>query len=434
MAGAREVALKILYRIEYDGAYSNIALKDEPAMADLSGLDRGFVTGLVYGVVSRKRTLDYIISVYSSTKLKKLSKFVLLILRIGIYQIYFMDKVPESAAVNESVKLAKKYAGRSVGFVNGILRNASKKEADIEKAGPGIRYSFPDAICFLFEQDFGKERAGKIMEALNASPEMTVRANITKVSPDTLCTLIEKEGGRAEVSDILPYSVKVSGLDVSTSELYKNGFYTVQDTAASLAADVLSPKSGETVLDMCAAPGGKTSHLCEIMNNEGRIVAFDIYEHKLKLIEDNVKRVGGIVCTCLGDASVFNAEFEGVADKILADVPCSGLGIIRRKPDIKWSYEPSELCELQFEILKNCTWYLKPGGELVYSTCTINERENYGVVKKFLEENSGFEAVDISERIPDALRKETAKEGYITLYPDTDNTDGFFIAKIRKKG
>lgn len=434
MPNARETALKALYRVEFEGAYSNIALKEELSYAGMSGLDNAFTTSLVYGVISRKLTLDYIIGVYSSVKLKKLSRFVLLILRMGIYQIYFMDKVPRPAAVNESVKLANRYAKRSAGFVNGVLRNAVRKVIDLSDISDlEIRYSFPSSIYKMFERDFGMERAESLMNALNASPEMTVRVNLMKITPHELCRLIEAEGGSASVSDILPYAVIVSGIDVSKSELYKKGFYTVQDTAAMLAAAVLSPLPGQTVLDMCAAPGGKTAHLGEIMENNGKVIAFDIHEHKLRLIENNVKRAGlNCVFVRFGDARKRNKELEGIADKVLADVPCSGLGIIRRKPDIKWSYEASELCGIQLEILRNSSRYLRRGGELVYSTCTLNKQENEEVIEKFLKDSKEFEAVDISGIVPEKLEKETAKRGYITLYPDVQKTDGFFISKIRR--
>jgi len=228
-------------------------------------------------------------------------------------------------------------------------------------------------------------------------------------------------------------SIFCDGFDVGESELYKKGYFTPQDISAAFASIVLNPKEEESVLDMCAAPGGKTTHMAELMKNKGSIIACDIHEHKIKIIKENAKRLGiDIIDAIRLDASVENKDFIGKFDKVLADVPCSGLGIIRRKPDIKLNKNEPGISEVQYKILENACKYLKPGGEMVYSTCTLNKRENEDIINRFLENNKGYEMVDISGFLPEQLKKEESKMGYVTFYPNIDGIDGFFIAKMKR--
>lgn len=423
MINPREAALLALYEIEYAGTYSNMAVK-EAAIKVEDGRDKGLVTQLVYGTVRMKLTLDYIISRYSKIKLKKLSKYVLLILRMGVYQLYFTDKIPESAAVNESVKLAKKYAGKSAGFVNGILHSVIRgkdslkyPEDEIERLS--VKYSFTEDMIELFwDTGFCEE----LLAALNSEPETTFRVNTLKK---------EELETDMEISPIFSGARIMKAADVATNPDYIKGRVIPQDIAAMMASVALSPKAGETVVDMCAAPGGKTTHMAELMDNKGRVYAFDIHPHKIEIIKKNAERMGiSIIEAKVGDSQNPNPDFFEKADKVLCDVPCSGLGIIRRKPDIKWSKENiEELPEIQYRILENASRYLKPGGELVYSTCTILKRENENVIFAFLEKNKDFELSPIE--LPEKLQREN--KGYITLYPNIDGTDGFFIAKIKRK-
>lgn len=423
MGNPREVALLALYEIEYNGAYSNMAVKEALPKID-DNRDKGLVTQLVYGVVRRKLTLDYIISQYSKIKIKKLSKYVLLILRMGVYQLYFTDKVPESAAVNESVKLAKKYCGKSSGFVNGILHSVIRGKETLKYPEDkieylSVKYSFPEEMVELFwDTGFCEE----LLSALNCEPETTVRVNSLKDEP--------LEADFAE-SPIYEGARLIKGNDVAALADYKKGRIIPQDIAAMMASIALSPKPGDICVDMCAAPGGKTTHLAELMEDKGKIYAFDIHPHKIDIINKNAERMGiSIIDAKVGDSLEVREDLLGTCDKVLADVPCSGLGIIRRKPDIKWNKENIEaLPELQLKILENASKYLKVGGELVYSTCTILKRENEAVIKRFLEKNEGFELV--KAELPGKLGREN--EGYITLYPNIDGTDGFFIAKIKRK-
>lgn len=418
MKNARETAMRVIYAVEFDGAYSNMALK-KALSSDMINQDKAFVTTLVYGVIDKKVTLDYIISRYSKLKLKKISKYILIILRMGIYQLMFMDKVPESAAVNESVKLAKRYGhGASAGFVNGVLRSVIK--TDIEYPSEkneylSVKYSFPLPLCEKWAADFGYEFTEELLQSFGEEPQLNLRPNTLKTTASELCEGLNKNGIEAVIKD--NYIVS-KGFDIASDPLYKDGLYTVQDAAAMQAAIMLAPQKGETVIDMCAAPGGKTTHMAELMENEGRIYAFDVHEHKIELIKKNAERLGiTIIEASISDGAVHESRFDGKADKVLCDVPCSGLGIIRRKPEIKWNREDiSNLPAIQHRILANGAEYLKTGGEIVYSTCTIEKEENEAVTGRFLAERKGFEKV---------YEK--------TFYPHIDNTDGFYICKMKRK-
>ena len=414
---ARECALKVLYDIEFNGAYSNLALKKALA-ADTTPMDKSFITTLVYGVTDKKITLDYIIKKHSKLKLKKISKYILIILRMGIYQLKFMDKIPVSAAVNESVKLAKRYGhGASAGFVNGVLRNAAKTEIEYPTDKTeylSVKYSFPIELCKKWINDFGYDFTESMLKAFSEPSHLTLRPNMLKTTTDELLEKLTVSGVKAQITDDY---ITADGFDIAHDDLYLGGFYTVQDAAAMAASKVLAPNEGETVIDMCAAPGGKTTHMAEIMQNKGKIYAFDVHEHKIDLIRKNAERLGiTIIDAKIGDGQKYNEKYANAADKILCDVPCSGLGIIRRKPEIKYNREKTaELPEIQRAILDNAAKYLKQGGEIVYSTCTIEKEENENVTGGFLTDNPNFE---------EQFEK--------TFYPHIDNTDGFYICKMKR--
>ncbi len=417
MDNARETAMKVIYAVEFDGAYSNMALK-KALSGDLSAKDKAFVSALVYGVLDKKITLDYIISKFSRLKLKKISKYILVILRMGVYQLYFTDKIPESAAVNESVRLAKRYGhSASVGFVNGVLRNAAGAAIEYptdKNEYLSVKYSFPPELCAKWTRDFGYDFTEELLSAFGENPPLNLRPNTLKITAEQLAGLLSEKGIKVSVHD--GYIVS-EGFNIAGDDLYRKGFYTVQDAAAMQTARILNPMSGETVIDMCAAPGGKTAHLAELMNNKGKIYAFDMYEHKIELIKKNASRLGAdIIDASVSDSTKLKQDLLSAADKVLCDVPCSGLGIIRRKPEIKWKRNNiSALYDIQRAILSNGARYLKTGGEIVYSTCTIEKEENEVVTDAFLRNNKYFER--IYEK---------------TFYPNTDNTDGFYICKMRK--
>ncbi len=436
MDRVREAALLCVYDTEYNGAYSNMALKKAIRDNKFSHKDASFLTMLVYGTIGRKITLDYIISKYSKIKLKKISKYIMQILRIGMYQIFFTDKIPDSAAADECVKLAKRYGhGASTGFVNGVLRSAAR-DKKIEYPSDkvkylSVKYSYPEETAQRWIDAFGYEFAEDIMKAQSEDAEMTLRINRLKSDTGTVSDMLKKNGVNVRKCADSEFFIKTDGFDIVNSELYKKGIITAQDISASLAVSVLAPEKGENVLDICAAPGGKTTLCGEFMENTGHITACDIHPHKIDIIKKNAARMGiDIIDARLSDSTEFKEEFKENFDRVLADVPCSGSGIIKRKPDIK--YKPDMEYEMQYKILENAAAYLKRGGFMVYSTCSIEKSENEDIINRFLKEHTDFECEDISGKLPERLRKDTASSGYVTIYP-TDGADGFFICGIRKK-
>ncbi len=446
MDKARETALRALIEIETKDAYSNLVLKKLLKSSALDVRDRAFITELVYGTVTRKLTLDWIISQYSKIKLKKMSKYVLQILRMGVYQLIFLDRVPQSAACNTSVELSKKYAKASAGFVNAILRNISRDEININGVNTGtkigdlsVRYSFPEYLVEEWLSQFGEDSTEQLLAAMLERPDFSVRVNTLKATRDKVISELMNEGIEVRSGRFLDEALILSNTsDISETKPFEKGEITVQDESSMLVAKILDPKPFEKILDTCAAPGGKTTHIAQYMKNEGHITAWDIHEHKVKLILDNAARLGiEIIEAVVMDATMaVNSENE-YFDKVLADVPCSGTGIIRRKPDIKWQRgmdDYGNLVEIQKKILYNASRYVKHGGVLVYSTCSLDERENAQVVKAFLSANNGFEPEPLNAYLPEPLKaKKGVDSGMLSLYPHIDGTDGFFIARLRRK-
>lgn len=427
---ARNIALKSLYEINIKQAYSNIVLDKfiNENREKLSNLDINFISELVYGVVTWKLTLEYIIQKYSKTKIKKMSDWVKNILYLGSYQIIFLDKVPKSAAVNESVNLCKKYNFKSVGLVNAILRKIEKSDykelSNITNSITRIslKYSIPEWIVKKFCDEYGEEETANICQNLNLRPNISVRINRLK--------------GKVELGEkgILEDFRTITGTkNITKTKEYIEGNITIQDEAAGLSSFVLAPKEGEIVLDVCSAPGGKTTYLAELMHNKGKIVAWDIYEERLKQVEQNAKRLGiDIIQTEVHDATKLKEEYVEKFDKILLDVPCLGLGVIRRKPDIKWNRQEEdikEISDIQFNILKTCSKYLKKNGTLVYSTCSMLKEENDAIIEKFIKEEK-FETVNIEEQIPNEFSKITTNN--MVQFLPSQNHDGFFITMLKK--
>ena len=428
---ARNLALKILYDINEKKAYSNIVLDKyiNKNREELSTLDIGFISELVYGVITWKLTLEYIVQKYSKIKIKKMSEWVKNILMLGSYQIIFLDKVPKSAAVNESVNLCKKYNYKSANFVNAILRKIEKSDYqnidDIKETNKRIslKTSMPEWFVDKLINEYGEKEALEICNNLNLRPNNTVRINRLK--------------GNIEIGNqsILDDFRTITGTkNIVKMPEYINGNISIQDESAGLSSFILNPKEGETVLDACSAPGGKTTYLAEIMNNTGSIVAWDIYEERLKQVDENAKRLGiNIIKTEVKDASIYDKAYDKKFNKILLDVPCLGLGVIRRKPDIKWNRNEEnidEITKIQYQILKTCSKYLKDDGILVYSTCSILKEENINIIEKFLEEEE-FEIVDISDKVKKDF-KYVNEKNTIELFPN-EKHDGFYIACLKRK-
>ena len=401
---SREAAFKILYDVEQNGAYVNRALSDILRRGGLSPIDAGLCGELVMGVLKYKLTLDRIISEFSSVKLRKISTSVITLLRLGIYQIKFLDKIPPSAAVNESVKLAGKYAPRSRGFVNGVLRSAARgidnvKFPDRSDAAEyfSVVYSYPRWMVERLILEYGEEECEKILEAANRKQPVFARMNTLKASAGECAAMIERDGIKTEKTELEYVRRLVGKVDITQAESYKNGYFTLQNINSAMAAEVLSPQPNEKIIDICAAPGGKTTHIAEKMQNRGEILAFDLHEHKIALIESAAKRLGvDIIKARAHDMTKEIQSLIGYADRVLLDAACSGLGVIHKKPDIKWTrteQDVAALCELQAKLLSVCSRYVRRGGVLVYSTCTILKEENGEQIRKFLSSHKNFEIV-----------------------------------------
>lgn len=458
MDKTRELALKALYKIDKDGAYSNLVLDEILIQASrksnaitnkdtvdhgVNERDIGFISELVYGTTTWRLTIDEIIKKYSNIRLKKISPWILNILRMGIYQIVFLDRVPKSAAVNESVNLAKRYGHKSSSnFVNAILRKVEKSDYEEftkikdDKERLSRMYSIPGWIVEKLAEELPIEKVEDVCKNSNIRPKVCIRRNGLKISQEALKELLAKrnitfEEGVLEDFFVLDKVKKLENLD-----LFKQGFFTVQDEAAGLTAKILDPKPNEKVLDCCSAPGGKTTYMAEIMDNQGEIEAWDIHEHRTKLVENAAKRLKiDIIETKVQDATMYKEEYFEKFDKILLDVPCLGLGVLKRKPDIKWQRkieDVEEIANLQQEILEVCSKYLKKGGEIVYSTCSILREENEGIIENFLQKNSNFEIRQINLKDEDYFKKYVKSGKYVQVYQN-EETDGFFICKMVKK-
>ena len=423
---ARELAINILYKIENAESYSNIEIDKEFNKNELEPAEKNLASELVYGVLTWKITLDEIIKRYSSIKLRKISPWILNILRIGIYQIIFLDRIPISAAVNESVKLAKKYGHEaSSKFTNAILRKIEKNEMEklieyisqkaiLEDEIISIITSHPLWLVDELLKEYDKKFLTELLNSNNIKPDITIRTNTLKTTRDELFKLLTLKGIDCKLGN-LPDSIKVKKMND-----FSNQLFVVQDEAAQLAVLKLMPEEGEIVLDACSSPGGKTTYIAELMNNKGKIDAWDIHEHRVKLVDDLSKRLGiNIINAELNDATIYNSELNECYDKILLDVPCTGIGVIRKKPDIKWTRnieDKEELVKTQESILNSCSNYLKHGGRMVYSTCTIFEDENHNQIEKFLSNHNDYKMIE-----------------EIKLYPHIDDTDGFYIAVLERE-
>ena len=427
MSNPRSVALNLLLKIEEDKAYSNLALANAIRENRLGGVDAAFVSALVYGVLERQLTLDYIIKQYSKIPLRKIEIKTKLILRMGILQLLFMDKVPESAAVNESVNLAKKNRlQKSAGFINGILRSITRAEVKYHLPDESdreyyysIKYSAPRELVRLWTNAYGEENAVKLCENLSGRPPICARVNTLKTDADSL---------------FLPDALSLSGTGaVERLSAYRDGLFHVQDASSQLCVALLDPQPRDIMLDICAAPGGKSFTAAERMQNRGKIFACDLYDHKLRLMKDGAKRLGILIMAVSKRDGAMGALLP-TADRILCDVPCSGLGILSRKPEIRYKegLTETDLPELQYQILCRSARSLSANGRLVYSTCTLNPKENNEVTARFLREHPQFEGVPLER--PDEITRAVSEEPYeITLMPHTAHTDGFYCAMFKRR-
>lgn len=410
-------------KVENDSAYSNIALNAVLRESRLENADRAFASAVFYGVLDRRITIDFVLSKFIKTPLKRVAPFTLEVLRSAVYQIMFMDKVPDSAAVNEAVKLIKSSKeSRNAGFANAVLRNIIRSEITVPDGNDpyslSVRYSCPERIINSFINDYGVDTAEELLkESLKPAP-VVIRVNTLKTDTKTLKAKLEKCGIPSQTAETENALILKKGIDAADFDLYKSGFFYAEDISSQTAVSVLNPKKGERVLDMCAAPGGKSFTMALLMENAGEIISCDLYEQRVGLIKSGAERLGiDIIKPMTADACVYNEDF-GVFDCILCDVPCSGLGVLRRKPDIKYKPESdfTELQKLQYRILENAARYLKKGGRILYSTCTLRREENEKLVNSFIMEYNGFH-----------------KMYEHTYFPHIDKTDGFYCALLTKE-
>jgi len=425
---ARQVTLNILNDIFENDAYANISLDRNLRDSELSDLDRNFVTALVYGVVSKHDLLAWYLEDFFKKEPKPWAKMLLM---MTIYQIVFMDKVPTSAAVDEAVKIAKRKDGQQAGnFINAVLRNFMRSDAQNKEPKTWeIKYSMPKLLLDKMVKQFGGKRTGEILESLEIESKASLRVNTHLTSIEK----IQEFFPQLEKSKLSPVGLTTSHGNFAQTESFKDGLIVIQDETSQLVAPQLELTGEESVLDACAAPGGKTTHIASLLT-KGQVTACDLYEHKIELIKENAVRqkVADKVKTVIADARDLENEFGSEKfDRVLVDAPCSGIGLIRRKPDIRYRKEARDFDDLQaiqLDILSSASKTLKENGIMVYSTCTIFDEENFDVVKKFLTTHPNFEQVEIKHDNPLII-----KDGCIFITPEMEDTDGFFIAKFRKK-
>ncbi len=421
----RRIAYLTLMDVEVKQAYSNISLNHHIRSGKPEA--PAFVRELVYGVLENKLYLDYIIEQFIKTPMGKLKASDLTVLRLGIYQMKFLDGVPEYAAVNESVDLAKRYCRGREGFINGVLRSFLRAGKEVELPDRSkdevrylsVRYSYEPWIIELWLEQYAPEFVEELLAAGNKTPDLVIRVNTLKTSREDVKRRIIARGYRAEDGFFCKEALHVEGRGLIGGKLYNSGMFSVQDESSMLVVNMLDPQPGEMVMDVCAAPGGKTLAAAEKMQNRGAVMAWDIYKRKLAIIDREAERLGiDIVTTRSWDATRVDSSMMEKADRVLVDAPCSGLGVIRRKPEIKYKKKTREFDDFprkQLAILSASAKYVKPGGVLVYSTCTISPYENQQVIKEFLKKNSSF-----------------SKEEELQLLPNINNTDGFFICKMKR--
>lgn len=438
---ARRLAYQALYDVLEKDAYANITLQSIMGKYTLKKEESHLLTELVYGVLRKYNYLLWIISQMSKQPLKKLHPSVRILLCISLYQLLYLTRIPESAAVNESVKIAKKLTHQgNVRFINGLLRNYLRQKETIvipsETENPllhdELTYCLPGWLIQRWEKEWGRDKALAIFSALNETPCMTIRVNSLKTTKEDFMKQLADNGIEAEDIPGLKEGLTIrKGASQFFTHLLSSGEAYVQSASSMVPVHVLEPKAGETVLDMCAAPGSKTTQMAEWMKNEGTIDAWDLYPHKISLIKKNAKKEGiTIIHAGARDSSKPMPQVNGKYDKILLDAPCSGLGVLGHKAEIRWRRQEADLeafPPLQQKLLTCAASYLKSGGTLVYSTCTLNRAENEDMIRWFLSEHPEFEPVDFT--LSDT---QTSEHGIMTLWPDEWDSDGFFVAKLKK--
>lgn len=423
----RKIAFDILIDIEKNQAYSNIALNKHLSKNKDLKLNQGFIRELVYGVLENKIYLDYLLSKLIARPMAKNKTELGTIMRMGIYQIDYMNSVPDYAAVDECVNLVNRLYKAQGSFINGVLRNylREKEKIILEQEGRSIaeylsiKYSHAQWIVDYWLEFYDATFVEGLLIENNKSPLICIRANILKINKDELIRTLIDKGYEIFEGKLVGEAIYVKGNSLLDESLFKEGAFSVQDESSMLAVKSLSPSRGEVVIDTCAAPGGKSLYIAELMENDGTIIDFDIHDHKLKLIEKSAKKNGvEIIKTEIWNSKSINPDYIGKANKVIVDAPCSGLGVLRRKPELKYKGSidsVNELSKIQTEILVSSSNYVSEKGMLLYCTCTISIIENQKVTEEFLKNNANFSLVEETQ-----------------LFPNVNNTDGFYICKMIK--
>ncbi|SFP05973.1 16S rRNA (cytosine(967)-C(5))-methyltransferase RsmB [Salibacterium halotolerans] len=441
----REEALQLLIRIEKEGAYSHILLQHSLEDNSISGKDAPLLTELVNGTIKRKNTLDFYIEPFIKKGTASLTFWVLELLRLTVYQIVFLDRIPERAAVHEAVQIAKKKGHKGIsGLVNGVLRSMLRsgvQDIGAEYTGTKrdvLETSHPGWLLKEWTAAYGRERALDMARTNLEPPVLTIRVNRVKINREELKHRLHEEGCSVEHGNISADALLVQEGNVFHTEAFKEGLFTVQDESSMLPAALLGPSPKMRVLDTCAAPGGKTTHAAEKMNDEGSVYAHDLHEKKIRLITEQADRLGlsSIQASALDARNLCQQYEQQSFDRVLVDAPCSGLGVIRKKPELKW--RPQEGLErfpgIQLDILESAAAVMAPGGRLVYSTCTVRAEENEQVVEAFLEKNPDFTIDEqAAENLPAPAAQTLKENSMLTILPQDYQSDGFFMAALRRK-
>ncbi len=452
MKNARETAFQVIYKVLEEGEYSHVALRQAlKEEQEAEKRDRAFVTRLVEGTLEHLLTMDYILNQVSKTPVKKMKPVVRTVLRMSVYQLLYMDSVPDSAVCNEAVKLvkAKGLQGLS-GFTNGVLRNVARgreqwsSEAfypDKQKnpaAYLSIRYSLPEWLCSYFIKEYGREQAEKIAEGSLRNPKTTIRCNTNRITKEELAERLRKQGYFTESGAYAADALYLSGYDtLEKIPEFVEGLFQIQDESSMLVAELAGLKKGDLVLDVCSAPGGKALHAANLLEalGGGTVISRDISEKKTALIKENKERLKAEnIIIQVADATKLDESMIEQADVVIADLPCSGIGIMAKKPEIRYrmtAENQKELVKLQKELLRVVHRYVKPGGILMYSTCTINKEENEKQAKEICE-TCGFIPAMEEAMVPESLRRDVKEGGWLQLLPGIHECDGFFIARLKK--
>ncbi|MCL6570810.1 MAG: 16S rRNA (cytosine(967)-C(5))-methyltransferase RsmB [Bacillus sp. (in: Bacteria)] len=439
----RETAMDLLVTIEKNQSYSNLLLNTTIEKNDLSVIDVGLLTELTYGTLQRRMALDYFLKPFIKDN-KKLATWIHHLLRLTLYQMVYLDRIPDRAAIYEAVEIAKKRGHKGIaGLVNGVLRTIQREglpsldEVSDPKVRLSLETSHPEWLVARWVNQFGFDKTKEMCEINITAPPQTARVNLTKISRDECIAILEEDGFQIEKSPIIPEAIRSLKGNLASTIAFKYGMFTIQDESSMLAAYALGVAENEVILDACAAPGGKSTHIAEKMENTGQVVAIDLHEHKKKLINDNARRLGlKNIKTIAMDSRLVQEKYEEESfDRILLDAPCSGLGVMRRKPDMKYTKTEKDierLSGIQQTLLSSVSPLLKKGGILVYSTCTVDKEENEQTIKTFLKNNPEFEGdLSFKTRMPEAIQPLITSYD-IQIFPQDFGSDGMYIAVLRK--